>query len=154
MKFIDGTSSQYVVVIIICDAFIAFASLNQMYSSQEHLNGNKCDRDESDNEEEVEIAEGIEAHETSDMSSTMDRIEDEVRVLDEEFTALSKLEQKLKDLLKLLKSEEETLQIALSQASETLIAKRARERKERETEAISRLEAALGLDTDNDDSIK
>jgi uncharacterized membrane protein YgaE (UPF0421/DUF939 family) len=123
-----------------------------MYSSQAHLDENKSDQDGPDKEEEVEIVEGNEAQETSDVSSMMDLVEDKVRILDEEFTNLSKLEQTLKDLLHLLQSEEETLRIALSQASETLIAKRARQRKERETEAISRLEAALGLDTDSNDT--
>jgi hypothetical protein len=120
-----------------------------MHSSQDLFDGDKSDQDGPDKEEEVEIVEGNEAQESSDVSSTMDLIEDKVRILDEEFTNLSKLEQTLKDLLHLLQSEEETLRIALSQASETLIAKRARQRKERETEAISRLEAALGLDTDS-----
>jgi hypothetical protein len=123
-----------------------------MYSSQEHFDEDKSDQDGPDKEEEVEIVEGNEAQETSDVSSMMDLVEDKVRILDEEFTNLSKLEQALKDLLHLLQSEEETLRIALSQASETLIAKRARQRKERETEAISRLEAALGLDTDSNDT--
>jgi conjugal transfer/entry exclusion protein len=120
-----------------------------MHSSQDLFDVDKSDQDGPDKEEEVEIVEGNEAQESSDVSSTMDLIEDKVRILDEEFTNLSKLEQTLKDLLHLLQSEEETLRIALSQASETLIAKRARQRKERETEAISRLEAALGLDTDS-----
>ncbi len=131
-----------------------------MNSSQEYSSSSSDNEGgEEDDDQEVVVVEDEEDNnspslldsslESSDVSTTMDLIEDEIRILDEEYTALGKVEQTLHNFLNQLQSEEETLRLALSQASETLIAKRARQRREREKEAISRLEAALGLDIES-----
>lgn len=128
-----------------------------MNNSQEYSSSSSDNEGgEEDDDQEVVVVEDNNSPssldsslESSDVSTTMDLIEDEIRILDEEYTALGKVEQTLHNFLNQLQSEEETLRLALSQASETLIAKRARQRREREKEAISRLEAALGLDIES-----
>jgi len=72
----------------------------------------------------------------------------EILSLDKEYASISSAEQTLQNLLAQLQKEERALRTAVSQASETLIAKRSRQKRERESEAISRLEVALGLDFD------
>ena len=108
---------------------------------------NDCDRNANNNEDSSK----------SESSKRLDLIEEEIKRLDREYQGLHSAEQTLQNLLRQLQFEEESLQLALSQASETLAEKRARQQQQRQSEAVSRLEAALGLaledsDKEDDDS--
>jgi predicted RNase H-like nuclease (RuvC/YqgF family) len=83
-----------------------------------------------------------------------DDVKKELQKLDDELLELSRKEEYLQAILRSLKQQEDTLQKALKEASETGEERLQNERRRKDEQAIARLEQALMESSSEDEDIK